>query len=133
MYAPPAWRLLVGLQGAYFLFTGLWPLIHLESFLAVTGPKGDLWLVETVGILVSAIGAGLLLASVRSDPSLEVGLIAMASAAGLATIDAIYVARGRISPIYLLDFGIEVILIGAWIALGLKKRTKSCTSDRPDV
>jgi hypothetical protein len=35
-------RWLAGLQGAYFLVTGVWPLVHMPSFLAVTGPKTDL-------------------------------------------------------------------------------------------
>jgi hypothetical protein len=30
-------------QGVYFLLTGVWPIVHLPSFLAVTGPKTDLW------------------------------------------------------------------------------------------
>ncbi len=36
-------------------------------------------------------------------------------AAGLTAIDAVYVARKRISPVYLLDAVTEIALIGAWI------------------
>src|SRR5437879_6174180 len=32
-------------QGLYFLLTGLWQLLSISSFQAVTGPKHDLWLV----------------------------------------------------------------------------------------
>ena len=53
-------RLLAGIQGLYYLITGIWPLVHMESFLAVTGPKTDLWLVQTVGALIAVIGAMLL-------------------------------------------------------------------------
>ena len=60
-----AYRVIAGTQGSYFLLTGVWPLLHMRSFLAVTGPKTDLWLVETVGVLVAAIGAGLLLSAAR--------------------------------------------------------------------
>ena len=28
-------------QGSYYLVTGLWPLVHLASFEAITGPKVD--------------------------------------------------------------------------------------------
>ncbi|MGE3500053.1 MAG: hypothetical protein AB7N53_19505, partial [Candidatus Binatia bacterium] len=49
-------------QGIYFFTTGVWPLIHRASFEAVTGPKVDYWLVETVGILVAVIGLTLLAA-----------------------------------------------------------------------
>lgn len=44
------------LQGLFYLATGVWPLIHIDSFLAVTGSKTDLWLVYTVGLLVSVVG-----------------------------------------------------------------------------
>jgi hypothetical protein len=41
----------------FYLVSGLWPLVHLQSFLTVTGPKTDLWLVKTLGVLISVIGA----------------------------------------------------------------------------
>ena len=43
------------IQGAYFLATGIWPLLHLASFMRVTGPKTDRWLVKTVGALVAVL------------------------------------------------------------------------------
>src|SRR5438067_11801258 len=49
-------------QGAYFVATGIWPLLHMPSFEAVTGPKVDKWLVRTVGVLVSVVG-GVLVAA----------------------------------------------------------------------
>jgi hypothetical protein len=108
-------RAVAAVQSVYFLTTGLWPLVHMQSFLAVTGPKEDIWLVETVGVLVSAIGAGLGLAAYRSRVPLEIALIAIGSGLGLAIIDSVYVARERISRIYLLDVAIEACLIGAWL------------------
>ena len=30
-------------QSAYFAATGVWPIVHMPSFLRVTGPKTDLW------------------------------------------------------------------------------------------
>src|SRR4051794_41964369 len=49
-------------QGAYYTLTGLWPLVHMASFEAVTGPKTDDWLVRMVGLLAAVIGATLLTA-----------------------------------------------------------------------
>lgn len=49
-------------QGLYFLVTGIWPLVHIKSFQWVTGPKVDLWLVKTVGVLIAVMGAVLTLA-----------------------------------------------------------------------
>jgi hypothetical protein len=51
------------LQAAYFLVTGLWPIVSRPTFEAVTGPKTDYWLVRTVGALASVIGTTLGVAS----------------------------------------------------------------------
>jgi len=87
----------------------------METFLAVTGPKADLWLVETVSLLLVAIGSALLIAGYRRIASPEVFTLAIGSAASLAAIEIIYVARGRISPVYLLDTVAELFLIALWI------------------
>jgi hypothetical protein len=109
----PAERLAVG-QGAYYLATGVWPLLHMRSFLAVTGPKTDLWLVKTVGALVGVIGVALLEAGRRGRVSRETALLAGGSAATLAAVDVVYVSRGRIPPVYLLDALPEMALAAAW-------------------
>jgi hypothetical protein len=44
-------------QGWFYLLTGLWAILDIDSFQRVTGPKVDLWLVKTVGVLVIVIGA----------------------------------------------------------------------------
>jgi hypothetical protein len=119
-----AYRILAGIQGSYFLLTGVWPLLHMSSFLAVTGPKTDLWLVETVGILVAAIGAGLLLSAIRATQGLEIPFIAVLASLGLMAIDVIYTSRGVISKIYLADAVPEILFVVAWIgyALYFKRR-----------
>lgn len=121
---PPSFpRLLLLVQGVYFLITGIWPLVHLPSFEAISGPKTDNWLVRTVGVLVTVIGAVLCLVGRRERPpvSTEVALLGVGSAAGLAAIDVIYVARRRISPVYLLDVLLEGSFIVAWILAWRRK------------
>ena len=107
--------LLAAGQGVYYLATGIWPLLNIETFQMVTGPKRDRWLVKTVGVLISVIGGVLLLAGMRGDPTAEVPLLAIGSAAGLTAIDGVYVARRRISPIYLVDAAAELALIAGWL------------------
>src|SRR5437764_14959162 len=102
---------LLTIQGLYFAVTGVWPLVHLESLEAVTGPKTDHWLVQTVGVLITVIGAVLLLAAYRRRLSAEVVLLAVGSAAALAAVDVVFVGRGVIPPIYLLDAAAEAVLI----------------------
>jgi len=103
-------------QGLYFAATGIWPLVHMPSFEAVTGPKTDKWLVRTVGVLVGVIGGTLVAAAARRRVTGETAALAVGSAAGLAAIDVVYAARGRISPIYLADAAVEGGLIAAWAA-----------------
>ena len=105
-----AQRSLALVQGVYFFTTGVWPLFHLRSFMAVTGPKTDGWLVKTVGVLVAVIGATLMTAARRP------GLATMA-AGGLGAIDVIYATRGRIAKIYLCDAVVEGALVAAWLHL----------------
>lgn len=102
-------------QGLYFLLTGIWPLVSISTFQRVTGPKTDLWLVKTVGVVVAVIGAGLLTAQARGDGSLSILVIGAGSAAALAWIDIIYVARRVISPVYLMDAVLEIGLVGWWV------------------
>ncbi len=101
-------------QGAYYLITGVWPLLHMRTFEAVTGPKVDRWLVKTVGVLVAVIGTVLLHAGRRSPVSDEVLLLGAGSAAGLTGIDLAYSLRGRISKVYLLDALAEALLLLGW-------------------
>ena len=105
--------LLVG-QGVYYASTGAWPLVHMRSFLRVTGPKTDLWLVRTVGLLILVIGATLTLAGIRRQVSPETVRLAIGAALALAGIDVVYAAAGRISKIYLLDAVAEVALLLLW-------------------
>jgi len=101
-------------QGLYYAATGVWPLVSIGSFQKVTGPKTDLWLVKTVGLLVSVTGGVLMTAGRKRHMAPEIPLLAAGSAAGLAAIDITYVAKKRISPIYLLDALAEVALVFGW-------------------
>jgi hypothetical protein len=102
-------------QGAYFLLTGLWPLFGIDSFQAVTGPKTDLWLVYAVGSLVAVIGIGLIVATISGRVTPEVIVMAAGSAVALAGIDVVFVVRGVISWVYLLDAAAELGLIAWWV------------------
>src|SRR2546423_1909148 len=100
-------RLLAIVHAVYYLLTGMWPLVHIRSFLDVTGPKTDLWLVRTVGLLVTAIGLAIGVAAWRGSFGAETIVLAIAAAVGLSIVDAVYVARRIISPIYLIDAAAE--------------------------
>ena len=119
------WRLLA-FQSGYYGVTGIWPILHLPSFEAITGPKIDDWLVHMVGLLAAAIGVVLGVATARNKVrSPEVVLLAATSAAAFAAIDLWYGSSGRISPVYLADGGLQVCLIGGLL---LTRRTTDETA-----
>ena len=116
-------RRLAALQASYYIGTGFWPLAHRRSFEWLTGPKSDFWLAQTVGVTVMSIGAALAqAASSRRRPPPELRTVACASAAGLALIDVVFVARGQISAVYLLDAAAELALLGAWALTHSRRR-----------
>ena len=103
-------------QGAYFVVTGVWPLTSRRSFEAVTGPKTDFWLAQTVGVLVAGIGGVLLLADRNRRVTPELRVLGVASAGGLALVDVVFSLRGRISKVYLADALVECALVARWLA-----------------
>ena len=109
--------LLAILHGVFYAITGIWPLVHIGSFQRVTGPKTDLWLVRTVGLLITVIGIAILAAGYRGTPSTEMVILAVGAPIALIAVDLIYVAAGVIARIYLLDAVVEFALMVAWIVL----------------
>ena len=103
------------IQGIYFLVTGVWPLISMRTFLAITGPKTDLWLVKTVGLILAVIGAVLIYAQRTAAVNPPVVFLAIGAAASLVLVEVIYVIKKVISPIYLGDALVEIILIVWWV------------------
>lgn len=112
---PPERAALAG-QGVYYIATGIWPFVSRRTFEAITGPKREWWLVQTVGALVTVIG-GVVLSGVKSDRvGPELRALAVGSAAGLAGIDVVYAAKRRIRPTYLFDAAVELAFAGAVVA-----------------
>lgn len=114
------YRSVLVIQGIIYILTGLWSVLSIGSFQAVTGPKRELWLVKTVGLLVTVIGGVLIGGAGRRRIPTELRVLSAVSAAVFAVIDLNYALRGRISKIYLLDAVAEIpiALYGAltWFA-----------------
>ena len=109
-------RHVASLQATFYVGTGIWPLLHRRSFERVTGRKSDFWLAQTVGLTVATIGIGLAQAVSRGrGVPAELRTVAAMSAGGLALIDLSFVARGRISKIYLADAAAELALLAGWL------------------
>jgi len=105
-------RRVLAVQAVYYGVTGIWPVVHLPSFEAVTGPKTDDWLVHMVGLLAAAIGLSLGTAVLRDEANHPVvGTLAVTGALAFAAIDLWYGFSGRIPPIYLADAAVQLILV----------------------
>lgn len=93
------------IQGGYYLLTGIWPVLHIRSFMAITGGKTDIWLVKMVGLLSVATGLALV-ANSRNQQTLG-----FATAIAFAAIDLNYSFNGTISPVYLFDAVFQFIFM----------------------
>jgi hypothetical protein len=101
-------------QCAFYAFTALWALIDIDSFMLVTGPKIDIWLVKVISWLLLAIAIALAAEIGRPTISLSAYLLAVSSALFLGGTDVYYALNGTISPVYLVDAVVEFIVAFAW-------------------
>lgn len=111
-------RIVVAIQGVYYAITGIWPLVSFATFQMVTGPKFEVWLVHTVGLLALAIGIALVAGAYRRYASPETVVLSIGAAFAFGLIDVFYYLNGTIGPVYLADAVVEglfiVCLLGAW-------------------
>jgi hypothetical protein len=113
-------RMLFFANGIYYLVTGLWPLLHISSFMFVTGPKTDLWLVKMVGLLAASTGVCLLYSFRQKEYPKAIVLLAILNALSFMAIDVYYVLAGAIRPVYLLDAVPELLMMSAYLYCFLK-------------
>jgi hypothetical protein len=107
-------RAIAGLEAAYFIATGVWPLLHRGSFERVTGEKWDFWLVRTVGGLAAAAGLVMGVAVARGSKPPETAVLALATGSVFALAD-VRAARTQ-SRIYLADALLQAAFAPAWLA-----------------
>lgn len=108
-------------HSVFYILTGVWPLIDIETFMMVTGPKEDLWLVRTVGLLITATGITLFLAARRNEINSSIAWLAILNALFLAGVDIFYTSLHVIPRVYLLDAAVEIVIAGIWIYFLRKK------------
>jgi hypothetical protein len=108
-------------QGVFNIASGLWPLLHRQSFEAVLGPKQDYWLATTVGLLLAGNGTVQLMAPSTPHGLASARAVGAATSLALASVDLVNVARGRISRMYLLDAAAQL----GWVCLWAREGTSS--------
>lgn len=118
-------RLLLWTHATYILITAVWPLIHIESFMYVTGYKTDVWLVKTVGALLIPVAITLYMyLFIRTDyrPAIALGSL---TALAFIGIDVYYSLNDVISDIYLADALVEFIFLVLWLFAAFPKKVIS--------
>jgi hypothetical protein len=109
-------------QATYILVTAVWPLVHIESFMDVTGYKTDVWLVKTVGALLVPVAVCLYLhLFIHTDPRPAIALGGLTAIAFMC-IDFYYALADVISDIYLADGIIEAVFLAAWTYIAFSKK-----------
>jgi hypothetical protein len=113
-------RLLVCSQSVYTFVTGLWPLVDIDSFIFVTGPKTDIWLVKTVGALLLPVAVTLFSFTFSRRNLLPSFLLGAGIAAAFAAIDFYYALTDVISKVYLVDGVLEFVFLAGWLMIALR-------------
>jgi hypothetical protein len=73
----------------YYALTGIWPILHMASFEAVTGPKVDRWLVKMVGALALANGGALACGLAQAEVSRETIALGISCATAFAAATSV--------------------------------------------
>jgi hypothetical protein len=109
-------KYLIIVQSVYMLLTGIWPLVHIESFMVVTGPKTDIWLVKTVGAMLIPVALTLLCLINNADRKAQI-VLGAGTAIAFGCIDVYYAVNDVISDIYLADAIIQGAFVLWWIVI----------------
>lgn len=92
-------------------------MVHIESFMAVTGPKTDLWLVRMVALLTIVISIELL-AGIKNGQASQ--RLPIGAALSYLVIDSYYSLNGTISAVYLADAAVQLVFIVLLVVAGRK-------------
>jgi len=107
-------KTLLTVQGAYTFITAVWPLIDIDSFMAVTGPKHDIWLVKTVGALLIPVSVCMLMNVFVETDRKTIIVLSLATAGAFVCIDFYYALNDVISAIYMADGVLQILFILGW-------------------
>ena len=110
--AQPALRMA---QGAYYIASGLWPMLHVRSYEAATGTRSP-GPEQAIGGVVAAVGAALLVGGgIGASPRMRGLGIGAAVALGLG--GAYLLARRRVSAVNVIDALMQLGFAAAWLRL----------------
>jgi hypothetical protein len=107
-------KYILAIQAVYIFLTALWPLVDIDSFIRVTGPKEDIWLVKTVAALLLSVSSAMFYSLTKKQVTGLVIILAVTNAVAFLCIDFWYSSVGRISSVYMLDGFVQLSFLFAW-------------------
>jgi hypothetical protein len=117
-YQKPAEKFLYAIlfiQGLYYFLTGFWPILHMKSFILVTGPKVELWLVKVFGMLIAVAGICMLIGGLQRKYNTPLFTLGILGAIGFIIFEIFYVWTETIPSIYLADAAFQFVLLLGWV------------------
>ena len=115
-------RILLIIQATYIFITAVWPIIDIESFMVVTGPKADIWLVKTVGALLIPISLCMGIHLFIHTDRRPVLVLGMTCAIAFIVIDFYYALNDVISDIYMADGVLQIFFLLGWLYVALFRK-----------
>lgn len=101
-------------QGIWYVAAGVWPLVDARSFQDVTGPKTDVWLARSCGMMLALVGAALVFARVRRRIGAEMVFLGLGAALALAFADVLVATSAAGTNAYLVDAAMQLVFAGVW-------------------
>ncbi len=92
-------------QGAYYVATGLWPVVAVHHYMDATGQEGHAWAARALGGAVAALGLALVLDVL---PDRHARRASIGTSVLLAAGAAYFVARGKGVPVNATDGAIQI-------------------------
>jgi len=110
------WRrwLLAG-QGAYYVLTGLWPLVHFSSFATVMTLHINPFQAQAFGAVIAVLGGSLMDAARREPPGPFPTLLGAAVASAIALVSLWWLPRVSGTSLLWIDLVLEVAIAGGLI------------------
>jgi hypothetical protein len=102
-------------QGAMYVATGLWPIVHIQSFERMAGPRASRGLVRTFGAVMATVGLSLLLRGMRRSRQQTASPLGAVGSLALSMANSVYAGRGRISPVSISRVIAQTALLVAWV------------------
>lgn len=108
-------RLVILVQGAYYILTGLWPLAHFSSFSRAVALSVHPFQAQVLGAVLVVVGAHLLEAGRREPPGASATLLGIAVAGAISVIEMVWLPRlGTVSALWgdlLVQVAIAITLV----------------------